>query len=104
MVRSAHNVVLLGIVKVLVEVLIPDVGAFGSLDEYKGDGCALYLCIAQLVPIDVSLIVGDVQTTHFPVRVGDVSVKGFPSKRVGTHESLIEESDVGNDDNGKRCP
>ena len=46
MIGSTYNVVLLGVVEILIEVLIPDTGTFGSFDENEGYGYALYLCVA----------------------------------------------------------
>ena len=103
-VGSAHDVVLLGVVEVLVEVLVPDAGAFGGFDEDEGDGHALYLCVAQFVPVDVALIVGDVEASHLAVGIDDMSVECFPTERVWTNEGVVEEGDVGNDNDAKRSP
>ena len=104
MVGATYDVVLFGVVEVLVEVLVPYVCTLGGFHENERYGGALYLRIAQFVPVNVALIVRDVQSAHFPIGIGYIAVEGFPSELVGTYESVVEEGYVCHYDNAQRDP
>ena len=97
-VGSADDAVLAGFVEVVVEVGVELVGTFGGLDEDKTDGCALYVGVAHLFPVDVLLVVADVDAADGAGRVVGVAVDGFPAEGVGTDEGFVEEDDVNHDD------
>jgi len=104
MVGTPHDVVFTGVIEILVKVLVDDVGALGGLDEDEAEGNALELRPTKLPPVDVLLIVAHVDATDFPVGIGHGAVEGFPTKRIGRDEGLVEENNVDEDDQTEQSP
>ena len=85
------------LMEVVVEVGVELVRTFRSLDEYKADRCTLYVGITNFLPVDVLLIMTDVDTAYGTGRVVGISVNGFPSERIWPNECLVEENDIHHD-------
>ena len=96
MVGATGETVLTGLVKVLAEVLVGLGRAFGGLDHDEADGVTVDgALVLQYVPVDVSLMVGDVDAVYFVAfGIADITVQSPPAEAEGADEEVVEEPDV----------
>ena len=95
--------ILLGVLTEMVEVFVDDAGAFGGFDEYEAYGYPVDIGIAQAVPVDVVLVVADIDASDGACRVADVSEAGFDVEGVVDDDARDEVDEYGGND-GQKCP
>ena len=95
-VSAPDEVVLLGFVKVQVEVFVQQSLPFGGFDEHETDGRRVQAGVAQQLPVDVFLIVRHVDAMHVEAfRIHGIAINGLPAPRRRVDEEMIKESNVG---------
>ena len=106
MVGTTGEPILTGLVEILTEILVGLRRAFGGLDHHETDGTAVnHTFVLQFVPIDMSLVVGDVNTVNLiPIRIADVTIERTPAETEGTDENIIEKPDVDSHDSSSTKP
>ena len=96
MIGAACKSMLAGLMEVVAEVLVDTTGTLGSLDHDKPDGALVdESLVAQLVPVDVALVMADVNAVNLVARrIADVAVQGTPTETEGADEDVVEEINV----------
>ena len=79
------------IIKVVVEIVIQLVGALCRLNHDKPERATSYHAIAQQLPINLTLIVRDVDAVYLiTIGIVGITIKRAPPEPGRTHEKLIE--------------
>ena len=95
MVGTADKTVFASLVEIFVEALIDDGRAFGRFDDDEPKRTAFDHRVAQLVPLDFLLIVGDVDAVDFVAfGIAGVAVERTPAKSRRSNEKGVEQPDI----------
>ena len=100
MVGATNETILAGIVKIIGEILVNALGALRCLNDDETNRTTInHGAIAQTVPIDGALIMGNVDTVYLiACRIFGVAIKRAPPETRGTHKEIIKRPNVKNQD------
>lgn len=91
MIGSAYETIFFGLPEVFFEFRVDAVCAFCCFYQYKSYRALLNHCILQKFPVNVSLIMADVNTSDFvPLGIFRITVYGSPSEPEWPDEKVIE--------------
>ena len=91
MIGTANEAILACLIEIVVEVFVHAAGTLGGLDHDKAQRLSFDGGILQFLPVDVALIVADVDAmNHVSLGVFLVAIEGTPAKARGSDEEIVE--------------
>ena len=96
MIGTAGETILQRLLEIVLELLVDAVGALCGLDHHEAHGTLVdHALIAQHLPVDIALIVRDVDAVNLiALRMVDLAIKCPPAETVGRNEEIIEHPEI----------
>ena len=106
MIGATGEAVLTGLIEIVAEVLVDQGASLCGLDHHETDRTLVDgTVVFQLAPVNATLMMGDVYAVDLiALGIVDGAIKGTPPEPEGSHEEIVEEPDVAQDDSATTNP
>ena len=99
MISATDKTIVARILEIILETVVYLRTALGGLDHHKANRAMLYLGIAEFLPIDLPLVMTDVDTTYLvALRILGIPIEGTPTESERTDKEMVEHPDIKTDD------
>ena len=105
MIHATNKTIITSLIEVFTEILINPRRTFRTLDDDKPNRTAFNHRILELFPINLSLIVRDINAMNFiTFRIIGITIKRTPTESRRTDKKIIKSQDVEDYDNKSPYP